>query len=185
MGSGDTAVILAHSLTSDQESWHSFAERLSEEQYVVLTFNFRGYPPSGGAKEVTKLHLDLKAGVELLESFGHNHIYLIGAGIGGTVAIQVAAFREVAGVVTISAPTHIGSLTVLEEVSDVSEPKLFITSEDDKASRESAGQFYQESYSPRLLEVFRGQEHGTDMVTGEFGEHVQASILNFLEGYLP
>ena len=46
-GDGSTAVVLSHMLPADQRSWFAFADRLADEGYLVLTYDFRGYCPGG------------------------------------------------------------------------------------------------------------------------------------------
>src|SRR4051794_8081498 len=47
-GRGDTAVILAHMMASEQSAWQPFAQELAEKGYTALTFDFRGNGKSGG-----------------------------------------------------------------------------------------------------------------------------------------
>jgi pimeloyl-ACP methyl ester carboxylesterase len=48
-GHGTSAVVLSHMLPADQRSWFDFADRLAEQGYLVLTFDFRGYCPGATA----------------------------------------------------------------------------------------------------------------------------------------
>ena len=46
---GSAGIVLAHMFPSDQSAWYFFANRLGEQGYRVLTFDFRGYCPGGDA----------------------------------------------------------------------------------------------------------------------------------------
>ena len=46
-GDGSTGVVLSHMRPADQRSWFAFANRLADEGYLVLTYDFRGYCPGG------------------------------------------------------------------------------------------------------------------------------------------
>ncbi len=49
-GKGTSGVILAHMYPADQTSWYPTAERLAQEGFLVLTFDFRGYSDSEGSR---------------------------------------------------------------------------------------------------------------------------------------
>ena len=63
-GAGQPSVVLSHMQPTDQESWAGFAETAAREGYTALTFNFRGYDPSGGDREISKLDVDVEAAVD-------------------------------------------------------------------------------------------------------------------------
>ncbi|MBI4234238.1 MAG: alpha/beta hydrolase [Chloroflexi bacterium] len=181
-GKGSLGVVLSHMYPADQESWGPFAETLAKEGYMVLTFNFRGYRPSGGAKEIEKLNQDVEAALELLRGRGAQKVFLIGASMGGTASVQAAARQPVAGLITLSAPTEFRGLDAAAVVAQVEQPKLFIAAEGDKPANQSAARLFQLSTQPRIMQVFQGSEHGTDMLYGKFGSYVQQAILEFLAG---
>ena len=180
-GNGDVTVALAHMRPSDQESWAPFAERLAEEGYAAFTFNFRGYAPSGGDKDAGLIDLDLGGALDYLAARGVERPVLVGASMGGTAAIKVAANRDVAGVVALSAPREIEGLSAADYVAGVEEPKYFMVAEDDTDARLDGAALYDASPEPRYFEVFVGGEHGTELVYGRHSELVQGRILELLE----
>ncbi len=180
-GSGEVTVVLAHMRPSDQESWAPFAKTLADEGYAAFTFNFRGYEPSGGDKELGLIDLDLGGALDYLAIGGVERPVLVGASMGGTAAVKVAANRDVAGVVALSAPAAIDGLSAAEYVSSVDEPKFFMVAEDDTSARLDGAALYDASSGERFFEVFTGGEHGTDLVYGRHSELVQGRILELLE----
>ena len=180
-GSGDVTVVLAHMRPSDQESWRPFAETLAEEGYAAFTFNFRGYEPSAGDKELGLIDLDLGGALDYLATRGVERPVLVGASMGGTAAVKVAANRDVAGVVALSAPAAIDGLSAADYVASVDEPKFFMVAEDDTSARLDSAALYDASSGERFYEVFTGGEHGTDLVYGRHSELVQGRILELLE----
>ena len=162
----DITVILAHMSDSDQDSWKEFAVSLNGQGYAAFSFNFRGFKPSNGKKETHKIDGDLEGAIEYLKSQGAKKLFIIGAGMGGTAAIKVAAHRDIAGVIAISAPYEIDGLSAEEEVELVSGAKLFLAAEGDKNGQHSAGVFFHASKSPKLFESFAGSEHGMDLLYG-------------------
>ena len=179
-GNGDATVVLAHMSDSDQDDWREFAVSLNGLGYAAFSFNFRGFKPSQGDKAEPLIDRDLEGAIEYLESRGVEKIVVVGSGMGGTVAIQVAAHRDILGVVTISAPLEIDGLSAQEDVEFVSGAKLFFSSEGDKDAHRSAGIFYNAAKSPRLMETFSGSEHGTDLLYGQHAANIQQRIFDFL-----
>lgn len=180
-GAGDVTVVLAHMRPSDQTSWEPFAERLAEEGYAAFTFNFRGYAPSSGEREIGLIDLDLGGALDYLAAQGVTQPVLVGASMGGTAAVKVAANRDVAGVIALSAPREIEGLSAADYAAGVEEPKFFMVAEDDTGARLDGAALYDASTEPRYFEVFRGGEHGTELVYGQHSELVQERILELLE----
>ncbi|MBI4336963.1 MAG: alpha/beta fold hydrolase [Chloroflexi bacterium] len=184
-GQGATGVVLAHMFPADQDSWMSFAGLLAMKGYRVLTFNFRGYPPSQGQKEIDRIDRDVEAATRYLESQGVQKVWLVGASMGGTASIKAAARHPVAGVITLSAPEEFGGLQALEDAARVQAPKLFIASEVDTAAHRSAADLFERATAPRLLKVYRGDRHGTDLLSGEDGADVASTIVEFIQTFTP
>jgi hypothetical protein len=80
----------------------------------------------------------------------------------------------------LSAPSEIQGLSAEEDIALVSAAKLFFSSEDDRSAKRSAGELYNASTTPRLLEIFIGSEHGTDLLYGNHAQGVQDRIFEFL-----
>ena len=184
-GDGDLTVVLAHMRPSDQESWAPFAERLADEGYAAFTFNFRGYSPSSGDKEIGLIDLDLGGALDYLATRGVEQPVLVGASMGGTAAVKVAANRDVAAIFVLSAPAAIEGLSAADYVANVEEPKFFMVAEDDLSARTDGAALYDASGGERFYEVFTGGEHGSDLVYGRHSELVQGRILEFLEQFAP
>jgi putative redox protein len=87
-----------------------FADRIARDSgWAVLTFNFRGTGPSEGDFSIEGWLADIRAGIDLLDAredvIG---IWLVGAGLGGSLAIVAAASDErVRGVAAIATPASL------------------------------------------------------------------------------
>ena len=186
-GDGQPSVVLAHMYPADQRSWQSFAETLAKRGYTVLTFDFRGYGRSAGEKEIQKISQDVEGAVGYLRSQEARGIFLIGASMGGTASLKVAARERFLGVATLSAPTEFRGLEVLDQMGQVESPVLLIAAEEDKPAREAAGVLYEAALgaSQRLQEIYRGKDHGTDLLDGEYGRFVEDRLLQFVQGFTP
>jgi esterase/lipase len=182
-GEGPVGVVLAHMLGSTQDAWILFVEELVKQDFHVLTFDFRGHGLSGGERNPSLAVLDLGAAVEKLRALGVTKIFVIGASMGGTAALVVAAGQKLEGVVTISAPLSVDKLDASEAVGMLDEPSLFIVGEnDDKAYTEAAERFATLTPGPKRLQVIDGSAaHGTDLLTEEAErQRVTDLIMDFL-----
>ncbi len=185
-GDGDVAVILSHMFPNDQTAWFPFAGELADEGFTALTFDFRGYGESGGDKDIGNITRDLQAALDLMRGRGLGEIYLVGASMGGTASLIVAAQDEVAGVVAISAPQSFQGLEALDVVADITEPKLFIASEGDASAASSLELLFDAAREPKRERLFTGSAHGTALLDSEHGREFRDLVLAFISGgYVP
>jgi pimeloyl-ACP methyl ester carboxylesterase len=181
-GQGETGVILAHMRPADQSSWFPFATELAKTgEFTVLTFDFRGYGESTGEKQFDRIDTDLEAAYEYMRDvLGLEQIYLVGASMGGTASLVVAAREQVAGVISISSPGQFPPLDAVETVDAIRAPKLFITAEDDVPAFRSQEEFWEASTEPKVQQIYDGDEHGTALFDGPHGADIRARLLDFL-----
>jgi pimeloyl-ACP methyl ester carboxylesterase len=194
-GQGSTAVVLSHMRPADQRSWFAFANRLADQGYLVLTYDFRGYCPGGeggcsqGELQISAIWQDVLGAMDLVRSQGATTVALVGASMGGTASLVAAAQEgvEVAAVVTLSAPGSIEGLDADAAVlQHVSANKLFIAGVGDAAAAASAEQLYEVAPPPKgPLEIVPADDHGTDLLTGSRGEAVQRIIETYLAQFAP
>jgi pimeloyl-ACP methyl ester carboxylesterase len=189
-GDGTAAVILSHMRPADQTSWYPFATRLADADYLVLTYNFRGYCPGGeggcssGELDVGAIWQDVLGAIEFVAERGATSVSLVGASMGGTASL-VAASRpgvDVRAVVSLSAPASIEGLVVDGAVlSNVTAAKLFIAGVGDAQAARDAEALYERSPPPKRVEIVPADDHGTDLLSGPRAEDVRRLI----EVYLP
>jgi pimeloyl-ACP methyl ester carboxylesterase len=186
-------VVLAHMLPADQTSWFPEAAHLAVAGYRVLTFDLRGYCPGGGGgcsegqKDVNAAPTDLTAALDFLSSDGPTRVALIGASVGGTAALMVASGRQdVPAVITVSAPEVLDRLAASPDVlTNITGAKLFIAGLGDPAGAAASAQyFYDQSPQPKRLEIVTADDHGTDLLSGSQGSHVEQLIDAWLAMYL-
>jgi pimeloyl-ACP methyl ester carboxylesterase len=185
-GSGPVGVVLAHMLGSSQSAWTDFATALVGRGYHVLTFDFRGHGLSGGERDPSLADLDLAAAVAKIRSLGASRVFVIGASVGGTAAVVVAAAERLEGVVAISPPAAIGGLDAAPAARRLDEPSLFVVGErDDPRYVDGARRLAAEAPGPKRLEVIPGTgAHGTDLLLDRrAGPRVERLLLNFLQAY--
>jgi len=181
-GSGKTGVILAHMYPTDQKSWFPFAQRLADEGYSVMTFDFRGYGESKGQKVVSQIDRDLEGAYLFLKPKAQR-VFLIGASMGGTAAIRVASRQPVAGVVCISGPVSFQGLSAVDAVEKVNVPCLFIAAERDPGQAASSAEYLgKQAQGKKDLLIVPGSDHGTFLLQGPHKERIEKKILDFLKG---
>jgi pimeloyl-ACP methyl ester carboxylesterase len=179
-GKGLTGVILAHMYPADQKSWYPVARKLADKGYLALTFDFRGYGESGGEKVISKIDRDLEGAYRFLRP-KVKKVFLMGASMGGTAAVRVAAENPTAGVVSLSAPIAFRGLDAREAILRIEVPCLFIAAEGDGPAAAAARELNKAAKSPdRLLLIVPGTEHGTRLFGSPQGGKVQDAILDFL-----
>jgi esterase/lipase len=173
-------VVLAHEFPKDQKAWTPFARELATKGVDALTFDFRGYGETGGAKDVTKIDRDLESAVRFIRSRDYAQVYVIGASMGGTAALKVAARLDLAGVATLSAPDAFMGLDARTDVKSVAEAKLFLAARSDDGAPASADFFSQNSTGAKAVQLFDGSAHGTELLSGSIASTVKQALFGFL-----
>jgi pimeloyl-ACP methyl ester carboxylesterase len=181
-GPPQKVVIFTHMFPADQISWKQTAQEITSTGAAALTFDFRGYGESEGEKDIPNIHLDLQTAVYFLESRGYTEIYIVGASMGGTAALKVAATSdvEIDGVVTVSAPIEIDGLSAEEDVANYDGPKLFIASSGDSEAAEAVDYFMSVALDPAASHLFDGDAHGTDILQTGDGPALVEQITAFI-----
>ncbi len=180
----DVLVILSHMRPNDQTDWETFAKVLAENGYAALTFDFRGYGISSGKKDFDKLDDDLAAVISYMRARGipqsaARPVFLVGASMGGTTSLVVAAEAGVDGVVSISAPAEFQGQNAVDAISRISAPTFLIAADEDTAAMVSLEEL--EAAGSATSTIYAGGEHGTALFEGEHAAAVQEEILRFLD----
>ncbi|HSL15602.1 MAG TPA: alpha/beta hydrolase [Actinomycetota bacterium] len=194
-GEGRVGVVLSHMYPADQRSWWRFAERLAEDGYTALTFDFRGYCPGGvagcseGEKEIGRIWQDVVAAIEFLRSHGATTVVLMGASMGATASLIAAAQQGVgvSAIVSLSAPVSFEGLTATAEVlARVTAAKFFVAGVGDpNGAADAAEALYAQSPQPKRVEILPADDHGTDLLEGSQSGILQTKILDYLQVYAP
>jgi uncharacterized protein len=175
---GKVGVVLGHMYPENQESWWPFAKLLASKGYTALAFDFRGYRESRGTKDISKIDLDMEAAYDFI-SPKVERVVLIGASMGGTAALKVAARRKVAGVAALSAPDAFKGLDATADIPRITVPKMFVASKDDTWAASSLG-FMKSAKEPKQLKIFSGNYHGTYLFGTEHDAELKLLLLGFL-----
>jgi pimeloyl-ACP methyl ester carboxylesterase len=183
---GPDWVLLGHMFTDDRRTWDPIAAGFAERGYSVLVWDFRchGESPCAGERfsdGVADIWRDWNAALDHAVAEGAASVVAIGASMGGTSAIQVAADRdEIVAVGSISGPNRFKGLDALEHYERVTVPKLFIVGADDMAAPKFSRRFHEEATGPSRLEMLPTALHGNVLaVDAEFGPGIQTLLYAF------
>lgn len=176
-GTGADFVVLAHMRPADMTSWYSFAQFLADEGYSVITFNFRGYGNSEGAGFA--VDVDVVAAVDAAVSLGAERVFVIGASMGGTGAIAAAAQRDLAGVITLSAPAAFQGTDAAAAAARIETALLLIASANDSPYNGDAETLGAAAGDTARVILYPGRKHGTEIFL-DHSEEMTQEILGFL-----
>jgi pimeloyl-ACP methyl ester carboxylesterase len=179
-GDRGPGVVLAHMYPADQRSWSAFAETLAARGVRALTFDFRGYGESGGTKDVAAAARDHEGAYRYVVGRKIRPVWLVGASMGGTAALMVAARVPVAGVATLSAPLAFQGLDATGALPEIRVPALLVAARDDGAAAATATRMAAALPTPGRVELVDGGAHGTQLLEGPTAAAVTELLLSFL-----
>jgi predicted alpha/beta-hydrolase family hydrolase len=189
-GDGDTGVVLSHMSGGDQTQWWPLAGTLADEGYLTLTYNRRGSCPEGDAGcsddgEEFSGWRDVVAAVGFLRDEGADGVVIGGASVGASESMYVAeeGLADVDGVVWVAGVDFYGDTTLVDGLSAVREPKLFLAGKDDDDLGELAAEMQRVAPPPKDLVLLDTGEHGTDILSYDPPEVTDAfrrAVLDFL-----
>jgi pimeloyl-ACP methyl ester carboxylesterase len=165
-----------------QEGWASIAETLAAQGYRVLTFDYRGYGPSAGERDTTSAPIDVAAAVAFMKEYEFQPVVLLGAGIGGSAAIKVAAQDgDIVGLAILSAPRAFQGLEVSDaDLATLSMPTLWIAARNDMTQNVEEMQALAPTTDSTLW-IYEGSSlQGTFIFEGADGPDLQQRLLEFV-----
>ena len=112
-------------------------------------------------------------------NFSRPLLFLVGEGLGGTAALNVASVEQVLGVVTVSAPTTFRGVGGLNAATRFTAPKLFIAAEGDPIGADSARDYLQSALEPKELALFSGDLSGAKLIDDQ--SRARDRIIQFLD----
>jgi dienelactone hydrolase len=191
LGQGRTGVLLAHQRWFNLCSWMPFARHLAQQGYRVLAFDFRGFgashSPAGSAGR--SLDLDIAAGVGYLRRQGVERVVLVGASMGATSALVVAAHgsagAQVAAVVSVSGPSRFYEMDAALAVKRLRVPVLFVASGEEGSYTKAARLLYRNagSHSKRMV-IVPGRVHGIGLLEeGANAPQLRELVTSFIEEF--
>lgn len=185
-GGGSTAIVLAHQGRSDLCDTLPYAATLVPAGFRVLAFDFRGWGRSQSpSRHRLSLGRDLAAVVGRARAEGVQHVFLVGASMGGAAVVQNTSALRVDGRISISGTRlwpgfGINNPTGLKRIRA---PFLYIgTLHDWRAPvKEALGIFRKIGARDKHVVFYSGSLHGWDLVdTARFAPKARARILKWI-----
>ena len=124
-------VLFAHQNGMSRVAWEDIPEQVHDKGYTTLAWDFRGFGDSdpGSLGDLTR---DWQAAIDFAADNGAQQIVAVGASMGGTSAIAVAASdARVVGLVLISAPAVFAGIDALAAAPVVTVPAFFAAGDTD------------------------------------------------------
>ncbi|MDA0815853.1 MAG: alpha/beta hydrolase [Chloroflexi bacterium] len=170
--SGSRIVVYLHEFRDDQSSWWPYATAEREADVASLTLDFRGHGESeGDPVDFAGMVTDVEAAIAFVLHEGYREVMLVGAGMGGAVAIVTAATIPDITVAGLSTPAEFGELTPLEHLAasqDLASRVWLLASEGDVSAANSLEMFRDEAgITVTQTRLYAGREHGVAMLTGQ------------------
>jgi pimeloyl-ACP methyl ester carboxylesterase len=174
LGSGRTAVVLAHGASTDRTSWYGAMPGLAAAGYRVVAFDARGVGASTGSRrdDPTARAADIDAVAGAVRRAGATSVVVMGSSLGALATLESAATGDYAAIVGVSPPE------VPDGLDRVREPALFVASEGDTGPAQATRALARRFGRPAV--VVDGSIHGA----GLFATHPAAvrALVAFLAG---
>ena len=182
-GRGRRAVVLAHQLRGSSCQWVWYARRLAAQGYLAIAFDFRGDGDSQvrSGRAANRRAADVAAAVRVARARGATKVFLVGASMGGTVAVGAAALVRppVAGVVAVSSPSSWVAVDAITLARRLQVPALYLAAEQDSGFADEARALYEATASAdKAIEILPGGDHGVVLM------RTSARARQLLEGFL-
>jgi pimeloyl-ACP methyl ester carboxylesterase len=183
LGTGKTAVVLAHQRGGDSCQWSSYAKRLASLGYMAIAVDLRG---SGNSQVRTgpaslRRAADVVAAAKVAHRLGAKKVFLVGASMGGTIAVGAAGGirPSVAGVVAVSSPSSWPGVDAIAVAKRLHVPALYLAGDRDVGFVDETRALYEATASSdKTLEILASGEHGVALV------RTSARAREVLEGFL-
>jgi dienelactone hydrolase len=165
-------VLLIHQLGGQKEDWATFADRLREDGYAVLSLDLRGHGESDGEFEpvdpdlLTDDVLRAWAVLEAQPEVDPARTAIVGADVGANLALRAGAAQpEVQAVVLLSPGLDYRGIETEDAIVDYGDrPVLVVVSEDDAYAAESAGELVALASGRPTFTLYPDAGHGTEML---------------------
>ncbi|MEX2375830.1 MAG: alpha/beta hydrolase [Dehalococcoidia bacterium] len=178
---GSQITIYLHEFRDDQSSWWPYAATQRASGIAALTLDFRGHGESEGEPvDLGGMVIDTEAAITFARDAGYREVMLVGAGMGGAVAIVTAATTPDITVVGLSTPSEFGELTPLEHLAtsrELAARVWLLASEGDISAANSLATFQSEAgIGVARTRLYAGRGHGVSMLTGQEGTEARQML---------
>ena len=185
---GETWVLLGHQFTGNRRDWDGLRDELIEAGFTVLTWDFRCHGESPcetdtKGESVFNIWREWHAAIDYAVEQGAPKMYGIGASMGGTSVLQVAADRpELQAVAAVSpADFTFKGLDARTNYDQLTAPKFFIVGRTNASAPDFSRRYHERATGPSRIVVLETDLHGATLVKSEdFGPQVRALLVEYV-----
>ncbi|MBM4361036.1 MAG: alpha/beta hydrolase [Deltaproteobacteria bacterium] len=162
-------VIYLHEYQRTQRDWWEEASRGLPGDPSAMTFDLRGHGDSGGDhQDFGLMEGDVRAVLAYARSRGYQQVVLVGAGLGGTVALLVARDEPAVTVVGLSAASDFADLDALEAAKAAAPRLAMVAAREDLSARESLEQIARAAgLDGKRALLLPGRAHGRELLNSD------------------
>jgi esterase/lipase len=189
LGTGTSAVVLAHQSDGSLCEWLPYGEQLAAQGFRVLAFDFVGSGSSSMPKQKTYVE-DVRTAVDYLRGQGAKKVVIMGASMGATMSIVAGAAiaPPVDGVIALSSPLTFDGVNAQRAAPSLKSPVLYVAGDTDGDYATYAKSIYDATPADlRTLIVVSAAQHGIRLIDGEVQAtfQVRSAVLQFLYLHAP
>lgn len=186
--SSQKGIILLHMLQRDRSDWSSFASKLKDNGFNVLSIDSRGHGKSSGDwqkftdTEFNGMVNDVEASLNFLKEKGNNSIGIVGASIGANTALNAAVSNQsnLKTIVLLSPGLDYHGVKIKQTSSEFTGSILIAVAKDDTYAYQSSQEIYNGLKTPnKKLITYESGGHGTLMLSSH--PELENEIINFFK----
>jgi dienelactone hydrolase len=137
LGSGEPVAVLLHQTDGDGMCGFLFyADYLARHGVRVVLVDLCEYGQSDCGDAQINLQTQVKAVTDAVRDAGGKRVVLVGASLGGSLAVAAAKVTKADAIVDLSGPADYGQLSIADNAPSITMPALFAFSDTDRSDLE-------------------------------------------------
>jgi pimeloyl-ACP methyl ester carboxylesterase len=184
-GSGAKGVVLVHGDGRTASDWTNFSAKLASQGFHVLAIDLRGHGGSALPAGLTeadwpKMVNDVAAGAAYLRTRGAKEVNLVGADVGGSLALNEASTDAAVTSLALVSPTiSAHGVKVSEALAAYGQrPILLVAASGDSLSAKAANLLGPKALGPKQIDIIDGNGSGAQLL------NIDAALEGTLIGWL-
>jgi pimeloyl-ACP methyl ester carboxylesterase len=179
-GEGKQGVVLVPDDAGAPADWDAVREHLAGKGFPVVAVGLRGSPGARDEATWAKTPADVAAAVAWLRGRGVQTVTVVGAGLGGAVALHAAAVDEhVTSVVLVGPKLGAPGLRITEDLAAYgTRPLLLVASATDAGATQAAKALQGRAAGPTTLRLVDAKGAGPRLLADD--PHLQGDLVQFV-----
>lgn len=184
-GSGAKGVLLVHDDGGSAKDWEAIAGKLSSNGFHVVTLDLRGHGANGGPPAEADYALmvnDVGAAATWLSGKGAKEVMVVGAGLGGSLALNAASTTPtIAGVAVLTPSLNVKGVKASTGIAGLGPRPLFMAvDESDTIAAKAATLLAGKAEGPKLVKLYPAGGSGVRMLNAV--ADLEGALLGWLNG---